>query len=369
MAQYSTQYWPEHAKLAKDIGEGKPLIWDLMKSAAYKINWSLYDNGSIFNGAWSGGRFPPTLYYASLVGLSWLVEGLLEDGADINAKGHDGTALNVALDRGHDEIVHLLLQAGADADARNVYGETPLYVAAERGSHRIVQWLVEHTTDINATSSFRKPLWIAVKEGHGEIVRYLLEHGADANAADGRYKGTYLQTAVLHGHGNIVQHLLKHGADVNAISTGQDSDGTALEGALACGHAEIAQQLIDHGANINAGSKQHGSALYQTATQGFVDIVEKLLDLGADPNVARDQGTALHEAVESGHEGMIQQLIDHGADINAHMYANRGEIVRVLVHNGANVNGTELSYCFALHRAAMDGQGTILQQLLDQAPT
>lgn len=489
MAQYSAQYWPEHARLANDIGEVKSLIWDLMKSAAYKMNWSLHDNSTVF---------PPTLYYASGVGLSWLVEGLLEDGADVKAEGDDGTALNVAADCGHDDIVRLLLQAGADADARNKYGEAPLHTATSRGSGRIVQWLLEYSTDINATSTSGTPLWIATQKGHVEIVRCLLEHGADCNAAyrcngdgmtllqeaarrghvevieqlvkhgadinaasldgtalrwavrhgnctivellinhgadldlAGRRGGTPLQAAVHQSHGKIVQCLLEHGADadlasedqiapdrssikigfkrrpnadrfnqrntplylaasrgsgkivqqlvehgadVNAISTSQGSDETALEGALAGGHIEIAQQLIEHGANVNAKSKRHGSALCQAAAKGLGHIVEQLLDLGADPNVAG----ALHEAVKGGHAGIIQQLIDRGADIDSHseahrgtplcaaVYATRGEIVGLLLQNGANVNGTELTYGFALHKAAMDGHGTIFQQLIDQ---
>lgn len=553
LAQYSAKYWPEHARLAKNIGEAKSLIWDLMKSAAYYINWGLYDTASWLPNAHSDVNFAPKIYYATLFGLTWLVEGLLEDGANVNAKGYYGTALNVALHRGYDEIVHLLIQAGADADAPNEYGDTPLHIATRRGAEKIVQLLLEYTTDVNVTSSSGTALRVAARKGHGDIVRCLLEHGADVNAADavadindhkdplrytdvvvrrgrgkiarllleyttdisaisgsedhvaevdaadfldadgitllqeivrdghveiigqliehgadingmsldgtalrwavshgnytivhllinygadldlaGRYGGTPLQAAVHYGHGNIVQCLLehgadadlvskdrgstrifywlrgkrdkranedifnerntplylaasyghgeivqlllKHGADVNAVSTSDYSDETALEGALAHRHVEIAQQLIENGANVEARSKRHGSALYQAVTQGFGHIVEQLLDLGADPNVAG----ALHEAVNGGHEGMIQQLIDYGADIDSYseahegtplcaaVYANRNEIVQLLLQNGANVNGTELSYGFALHQAAMGGQVTILQQLLDQ---
>ncbi|CAH0045316.1 unnamed protein product [Clonostachys solani] len=495
MAQYSAQYWPEHARLVKDIGEGKSLIWDLINSAAYKINWSLYYNSSIFFGGRLGAIFPPTLYYTSLAGLGWLVEGLLEDGADLNAKGNRETALNIAVECGHEEIVHLLLQAGAVADAPNRNGDTPLHAAMKSGATRIFQLLLEHTTDINKTNVLLVavkeahseivlrllkggvdvnkvgdgrvgvlPLHEAVRGGHVEIIKQLLKHGADINGVSlggtalrlaarcDHYTivqllishgadldlagscGTPLQTAVYYDHGNIVQfflelgadanlvyehrgssltlylltnqwlngdrldgrnkplyvaascgrgtiveQLLKHGADVNAISTSEDLNDTALEGALAGGHIDIAQQLIKHGANVNARSKRHVSALYQAIAMGFGHIVEQLLDLGADPNVAGDRGTALHEAVKGGHEGMIQQLIDHGADIDSHsealkgtplcaaVYADRGEIVRLLLQNGANVNGTDLNYGFALHTAVRNSQWAILQQLLDQS--
>ncbi|CAH0032937.1 unnamed protein product [Clonostachys rhizophaga] len=468
IAQYAAKYWPEHARLAKNIGEAKSLIWDLMQSAAYYINWALYDPASRFFRTQPGVVFfAPKVYYATLFGLTWLVEGLLEDGADVNAKGDDGTALNVALDRGHGEILHLLLQAGADADAPNEDGDTPLHVVVRRGRGGMVRWLPEHTTYIGAIGSTVADgitlLQEGVRDGHVKIIRQLLEHGADINGMNldgtalrwtvshgnytivqllikygadldlaGRYGGIPLQAAVHYGHGNIVQcllengadadlvskdqgsteifywlcqnrdklanenifnerntplylaatysdekmvqQLLKHGADINAISTNDNSNETALEGALAGGHIEIAQQLIEHGANVDARSKRHGSALYQAVTKGFGHIVEQLLDLGADPSVA---GT-LHEAVSRGHEGMIKQLIDYGADIDSYseahegtplcaaVCANRNEIVQLLLQNGANVNGTELSYGFALHQAAMGGQVTILQQLLDQ---
>jgi len=62
---------------------------------------------------------PAPLYYASLSGLTEIVELLLSKGADGNAEGGEyGNALQAASSEGHDKIVELLLSKGADVNAR-----------------------------------------------------------------------------------------------------------------------------------------------------------------------------------------------------------------------------------------------------------
>ncbi|KAJ7831653.1 hypothetical protein B0H13DRAFT_2371349 [Mycena leptocephala] len=138
---------------------------------------------------------PGVLQVVSYDGHFQMVKLLLEHGADINARqGWFGSALNAASFRGHELISRLLLDNGADVNLQN----------EKCGS----------------------PLQLACSVGHEKIIQVLLDSGADVSALGGRY-GNALQAA-LHaassgGSENIVQLLLDNGADVNAKHDSPDS--------------------------------------------------------------------------------------------------------------------------------------------------
>ncbi|KAM0322092.1 hypothetical protein ACHAQA_009721 [Verticillium albo-atrum] len=135
---------------------------------------------------------------ANGIGLHQTAQGLLANGADVNAQGgHFGNALQAALLEGYTEIVRLLLAKGADVNAQGGDFGNALQ-AASLGGH----------TEIVA-------LQAASLEGYTEIVRLLLAKGANVNAKGGYY-GNALQDALLEGYTEIMQLLLAKGADVNA---------------------------------------------------------------------------------------------------------------------------------------------------------
>ena len=76
---------------------------------------------------------------------------LLEFGADPNARDSDGnTPLHLASKNGHLEIVEILLDRGVDVNARNNYNIIPLHLASQRGHPKIVQMLLDRYADVNA---------------------------------------------------------------------------------------------------------------------------------------------------------------------------------------------------------------------------
>ena len=149
------------------------------------------------------------------------VQAELDKGVDVNAKREGGsTPLHGAAEGGHEEIVELLIVAGADLHARTVPmlgggGWTPLHSAARQGHREIVELLIANGTDVNSRDSTGKSsLHDAALEGHKEIVELLIIKGADLNAESGYY-GTPLHVAAGIGHKEIVELLIANGANVN----------------------------------------------------------------------------------------------------------------------------------------------------------
>ncbi len=149
------------------------------------------------------------------------VQTELDKGVDVNAKSKFGrTPLHHAAEGGHEEIVELLITAGADLHATTVSmlgggGWIPLHSAARQGHRGIVELLIEMGTDVNTRDSAGKStLHDAVLEGHKGIVELLINKGADLNAKSGYY-GTPLHVAGSIGHKEIAELLIANGADLN----------------------------------------------------------------------------------------------------------------------------------------------------------
>jgi ankyrin repeat protein len=83
------------------------------------------------------------------------------------------------------------------------------------------------------------------------------------------------------------------------------------------GDLASARLVLDGGADVNDQDAWGVSATVLAAHSGYRELVQYLLDQGADPNQARAGFTALHEAIMRRDEKMVGALLDHGADPNA----------------------------------------------------
>jgi ankyrin repeat protein len=152
----------------------------------------------------------------------------------INSTNPDGsTALHNVLHPGYARfdqgIIQNLIENGANVNAVDNYGNTPLHIYSRSDdiNTKIVEDLLNHGANINATNNEGKtPLHIyAAKEDGGEditIFRYFIEHGARVNAVD-NYGQTPLHYYVYHGNGiHIFKYFIEHGAKIDI----KDQDGT-----------------------------------------------------------------------------------------------------------------------------------------------
>jgi ankyrin repeat protein len=287
-------------------------------------------------------------------------EALVNNAARLSAKLHDrylaprdgNTGLHVTAQCGWHSLVSKLLSISGEEilhaiEARDGHGRTALSLAAEHGHESVVELLLDNGADIHAQRGpYGDALQTAAYNGHEKVMGLLLGRGANINAKGGTY-GNALQTASLKGHTSIVKLLLENGAYINA---GGEEYGNALQAATFNGHTPVVKPLLSKGADLHAQSGRWGYALHAASAEGHEHLIQFLLTTGADINAqGRELGTALQVASLNGRKRVVEFLLSHGADINARggeydtalqAASCRGnqEIVRMLIDNGADVN-------------------------------
>ena len=159
---------------------------------------------------------------------------------------NDGaTAILVASQNGHHQVVRLLLAAGADQYTTMKDGTTPIFY---RISTRIPSRSGTACTDSNARhDEGYSPLFLAAQNGYHQVVKVLLT--AKANPDTRRNDGpTALYAASQNGHHQIVEILLDAGADKNVVM----SDGsTPIIIASQMGYLQIVEMLLAASATVN----------------------------------------------------------------------------------------------------------------------
>jgi ankyrin repeat protein len=155
-----------------------------------------------------------SLYAAAKSGDIEGAKRLLEANADVNAyfPGEEyGNVLQVASYMGHEAVVRLLLEKGAEVNAQGgIYGNA-LQAASHVGHEAVVRLLLEKGADVNAEGGCFGNALQAASLGHEAVVRLLLEKGAEVNAQGGYY-GNALNAASKNKHRAVVRLLVENGA-------------------------------------------------------------------------------------------------------------------------------------------------------------
>jgi ankyrin repeat protein len=158
----------------------------------------------------------------------------------------DRTPLLWAVEKGHEALVKLLLEKGANLEFQDKSGQTPLSLAARKGHEAIVKLLLEKGSNLETQDeSGQTPLSWAAEKGHEAVVELLLEKGADLETQD-ESSQTPLSLAAEKGHEAVVKLLLEKGAD---LETQDASSRTPLSLAAEKGHEAVVKLLREKGAN------------------------------------------------------------------------------------------------------------------------
>ena len=178
----------------------------------------------------------------------------------------------------------------------------------------------------------------------------------------------------------IMNYLIEKGAGVGAMWEGGD---TPLQWCVKHNCVEvncinencrnILEYLLEKGADPNCRDENHCTPLHYVLRQGKEDCIRLLLEKGANPN----ENDYLHYAARMGNEGCVQALIEKRADINRnsgewgfmplHEAVHNGKVAcaRLLLENGAYLNGEDTKRRTPLHIAAEKGEDACVALLLD----
>jgi quinoprotein dehydrogenase-associated probable ABC transporter substrate-binding protein len=217
--------------------------------------------------------------------------------------------LNNAIVADDPDRVGYLATHGANLNARDGDGYTPLISAVRSGFLDVATFLAEHKADPNLTDlSGWTPLQWAAWGNDPALVKMLLSHGAKLDSID-KDGLTPLAVAAQNGKLKSTLALLDAGADVNApVAKG---GYTPLMLASLSGSSDVAASLIEHGARVNATNPGGVTALMIAAAGNRSTIAGLLLKSGADINARSEDGrTALSIAQANSNEAVLKVLED-----------------------------------------------------------
>src|SRR5690606_37579621 len=270
---------------------------------------------------------------------------LLDAGADVESPNPEGqTALMVVARTGRVDTARLLLERGADVNAKEQWGgQSALMWAAAQKQPEMIRLLLEHGAEVDArgrvhdwqrwvTSEPRvkilhvggfTPLLYAAREGCVPCIDALVEGGADIDLPD-PYGVTPLVLALLNRHFDTAKRLIERGADVNKwdwwgrsplfvaidlhnVPNSSRGDLPSLDDATGL---DVARMLLERGANVNMRLKQQLPLRESPNDRGH-------LDGSPDVFVIAIGATALHSAAKWGDVEAVRLLLEHGADVTA----------------------------------------------------
>uniref|UniRef100_A0A8C0JNH6 Poly [ADP-ribose] polymerase n=1 Tax=Canis lupus dingo TaxID=286419 RepID=A0A8C0JNH6_CANLU len=364
----------------------------------------------------TAGRKSTPLHFAAGFGRKDVVEYLLQNGANVQARDDGGLIpLHNACSFGHAEVVSLLLRHGADPNARDNWNYTPLHEAAIKGKIDVCIVLLQHgaeptirNTDGRTALDLADPSAKAVltgeykkdellesaRNGNEEKMMALLTPlNVNCHASDGR-KSTPLHLAAGYNRVKIVQLLLQHGADVHAKDKG---DLVPLHNACSYGHYEVTELLVKHGACVNAMDLWQFTPLHEAASKNRVEVCSLLLSYGADPTLLNCHNKSAidlaptpqlkerlayefkgHSLLQAAREADVTRIKKHLSleMVNfkhpqthetalhcaaASPYPKRKQICELLLRKGANINEKTKEFLTPLHVASEKAHNDVVE--------
>ena len=282
-----------------------------------EIGMWLLEQGAHVNSQEKPGLTP--LHFAAFGGHLDVCQILLEHKADINSWSYSGlTPLLCASQGGNPDVLQLLLNCNADVHVHNNEGNTPLHFAALHEHLEVARRLLEREAEVNIrNNNGSTPLLGALSTGNPDVAWLLLEYNANVHVHDND-GNTPLQYAARSGLLEVSRKLLDRNADVNACN---HHGSTPLLLASEAGNNDIVQLLLDHNADVYARDGDGDTALHCAALGGSLEVSRILLKLNLEVNPRNNDGsTPLHRVSEGRRKGnpdVVQLLLDYGADVQA----------------------------------------------------
>ncbi|KAK3773373.1 hypothetical protein RRG08_023251 [Elysia crispata] len=321
------------------------------------------------------------------------------------------TPLHHAVENSHYDVAKILLEKGAVVNQDRKSFVYPLHLAAQSGDVRICRLLVEHQARIDAVNSEHAtalhraaalnkvdalkflvergaainrrdidnytPLLLAATYGNTEAVELLLQKGADFSVQD-KHDKTAIFLAAEENKIEVLKKLLSKPRVKQLINESDCYDNSPLHIAAKQGYLEILQCLLENGADLDDKNEEEETPLHLAAKHGRTNIVRELIK--TDTTIVNDEdedsNTALHLAAQCGHHKVVKLLLDLGADVSARNYnawtpldlaASKGwtKTCSVLLEEDAPVDPIDKNKTTPLHLASSFGHSKVVKLLLE----
>jgi ankyrin repeat protein len=239
-----------------------------------------------------------------------LVFAFLGHGAYLDAKtSEEETALEIAIDHGHDAVAQQLVTAGSDIHSRNRRGDSPLHLAAAKGLYNLCSEVNARGCEMNAGNYMgQTPLHKAAECNCLQAVEILLREQAQSAVVD--CDGALpLHLAAWNGHIRIVEALVSNSTHINSTTY---LGKTCLHGASANGHTDVVQLLLENGADP-ALTRIPGSSAVISAIDRNQDNPAKrktLEKMASKSSNGKTKLTTLDDAAENSHSDIVAILSD-----------------------------------------------------------
>ncbi|XP_072754807.1 rabankyrin-5 [Anoplolepis gracilipes] len=212
-------------------------------------------------------------------GLEQVVQTLIEHGADVNARDAEGkTPVHVAIQNQHSQIISLLLcHPNIDLNKRDKRGLTPFATALTVRNNKAAQAILERLPKAaeQYDNKGRNFLHTAIQKGDMESILFLLSIQVDVNSRIHDVTQTPpLHLAAMLGNEMLVRSLILAGARVNDTDANRN---TALHVAAKAGHATVVSALLQNNINFDAVNADGDNALHVAVREGHVSVVRTLL--------------------------------------------------------------------------------------------
>ncbi|KAL8834565.1 MAG: hypothetical protein Q9170_003693 [Blastenia crenularia] len=333
---YAAHSWGYHAREAGTNPELTSAILDFMAMTPNLSRIVQISMQEFIYRPWpdypAGSPILPPLLVAANFGVEHVATSLLDQGADIDGPSVDAkplsiSALGVACQNGHQDVVRLLLKRGADPRKPLRADISALHRAAALNHPAVVEMLLKHDPKIhNMRNVYGKTaLHDAAERGFAEIVGLLLRSGADASAQDDE-KRTPLVHAANSGNIPTAQKILDAGAPVDRS---ESREKQATYAAAASSQYSMLQYLFDRGAAVDARGIHNNNVLHGAVVgTGDPVIVRLIIDLAIKHQkldavlsaLNIHLKTPLHDAVERNRLAAVAIILEHDPEMNPDLY-------------------------------------------------
>ena len=202
--------------------------------------------------------------------------------------------------------VRRLIAGGTSCNWHRIDIKAPLMVAAENGQEELVKILLEAGADINITNGTSTVLSRAIASfWNPRVIQRLISEGANVNklVKDNPLSMAPLHTACQFNRLEVISWLLEAGADPDIKTPdnayGQSGCTPLYFAALSCPGRGAIDLLLGAGCNVNVQNEVGDTALHIAAVQGRIEIVEVLLKAGADASIKNTRGQTALQAASS----------------------------------------------------------------------